>query len=1050
VLLLAACGGSRGRIPIALKPSTELAVISRAEITSASTDRLTLTFDAAVNVENDEFSGIPDVSGFTLAGSANAHSATELLSGNGKMILNLQLDGAASAGETITLSYNGVRLTTTVNGKNVESFSGFPVSNGTSDTIPPTLVSATISAASPAELVLVFSEPLKAMPSVTAGSMLGFGITSIPGGLGLAGAPYVLLNDTLTLSLSQNAAEGQTVSLSYSGATVKDAADNPLGPINDVEVFAIENQVPNTWTVQFDWNSAAGEGSDGPMTPSRGTPITLPTAGTGNTRAKAGYTHAGWTDDNGATTKAKGTSYTPDRDITLTAVWTPVTYNIYYWNIMANNAANPPTYNIATPEITFASPPGVGSMIFDGWYSESSLTNPVTAIPLGSTGDRHFYAKWMTVTYTASYDGNGQTSADTTVPASQTVNAGTVIALPMAVTMLKTDKILTGWTEGSTGGTLYGAGAAYPVTGDVTFYAKWIDIGIITVQPQGRDYGLSEPATALSVTASGASLTYAWYKDGAPGSVLGTGSTYTPPVSAAGSTADYYVVVTNTVGSATATETSAAATVRYRTLKERVADNAGKTAAITLYQDESFAAVAAANITGANTRITLVGGDSVGDGTGFAERTVTLNGTGYMFYISGGASLSMGDNVTLQGAAGNNTTALVGVEGSSLAMSGTSKIIGNTSSGTTGGGVSVRSVTSGMTTVAGSFTMSGGTISGNSVNPTGSYGYGGGVYVGDTSSFTMSGGTISGNSAATTAATGNISWSGGGVYFSSSGKFEMSGTAAIKDNTTSSLGTGNSSGGGVYSSGIFTMSGGAVISGNIAGGTGSGTKSGGGGVFFSGNSFTMSDSGGAIPDIYKNTASVGGGVRIQGGNFIMNSSRIGGASDTDSANGNIATVDGGGVYVGNGSFTMLGSSTIRCNTAGGSGGGVSFNSIAGNFTMAGNVSSRISYNTATGGNGGGVNFASSGYTLVMTAGYVLGNKAAAGKGGGVYVSAGSFVKTGGIIYGVGSTDTNKNVATTAGTSKGDAVYSTTISKYRDTQLLAADNISTADTSTNWN
>ena len=59
-----------------------------------------------------------------------------------------------------------------------------------------------------------------------------------------------------------------------------------------------------------------------------------------------------------------------------------------------------------------------------------------------------------------------------------------------------------------------------------------------------------------------------------------------------------------------------------------------------------------------------------------------------------------------------------------------------------GGGVSVY----------GTFTMNGGTIAGNTTDL--SYGYGGGVYMGDGSTFTMTDGTISGNVAA----------SGGGVY----------------------------------------------------------------------------------------------------------------------------------------------------------------------------------------------------------------------------------------------------------------------------------------------
>ncbi|MDR0706991.1 MAG: hypothetical protein LBF60_03815, partial [Treponema sp.] len=73
----------------------------------------------------------------------------------------------------------------------------------------------------------------------------------------------------------------------------------------------------------------------------------------------------------------------------------------------------------------------------------------------------------------------------------------------------------------------------------------------------------------------------------------------------------------------------------------------------------------------------------------------------------------------------------------------------------------------------GSFTMSGGTISGN----TESIG-GGGVYV-FSGSFTMSGGTISGDTA---------SAFGGGVYVSSSGRFVKRGGGTIDATNTAGKG----------------------------------------------------------------------------------------------------------------------------------------------------------------------------------------------------------------------------------------------------------------------
>jgi hypothetical protein len=71
--------------------------------------------------------------------------------------------------------------------------------------------------------------------------------------------------------------------------------------------------------------------------------------------------------------------------------------------------------------------------------------------------------------------------------------------------------------------------------------------------------------------------------------------------------------------------------------------------------------------------------------------------------------------------------------------------------------------------VAGTFTMSGGKISGNTVSSTSSATYGGGVYIKQDASFTMNGGELSGNSASTSSSS-NKSY-GGGVGAASTGLF---------------------------------------------------------------------------------------------------------------------------------------------------------------------------------------------------------------------------------------------------------------------------------------
>jgi TolB-like protein len=318
---------------------------------------------------------------------------------------------------------------------------------------------------------------------------------------------------------------------------------------------------------------------------------------------------------------------------------------------------------------------------------------------------------------------------------------------------------------------------------------------------------------------------------------------------------------------------------------------------ITLKNNETIAPQSL-SYSGKNVSVTLDGGS--------AERTVRLSSDGSLFIVGNKVILTLGNNVSLQGR-NSNTNSLVQVnrEGT-LVMESGAKIRGNskTSESSYGGGMYVY----------GTFMMSGGAISGNSVSKSG-----GGVFVASSGTFTMSGGTISDNYADT----GN----GGGVYVDYSGTFTLSG-GTISGNSASR------SGGGVYVNGMFTMNNGTISDNHIFGGGGNG-----GGVFVSG-AFTMND--GTISGNGVNGE--GGGVDVGlGGMFTMSGGEI---------SGNPATYySGGGVCVIGGTFTMR-DGTISGNTATGDGGGGVY-VFSGTFTMSGG---EISGNSATGDDvdGGGV------------------------------------------------------------------------------------------------
>ena len=224
------------------------------------------------------------------------------------------------------------------------------------------------------------------------------------------------------------------------------------------------------------------------------------------------------------------------------------------------------------------------------------------------------------------------------------------------------------------------------------------------------------------------------------------------------------------------------------------------------------------------------------DATLKVSNTVTLDLNGHTIDAAGhfgvievcaGGDLTLTNSVEGAGAitGGGNAYEGAGVEvraGGVFTMTG-GTISGNSS--TYASGVDVN----------GTFTMTGGTISNNTTTEAG-----GGVYVYD-GTFTMSGGSITGNTAsrdvgnAPAAATRD----GGGVYIYGDGTFTMTG-GTISGNMA------DSGGGGVYVCwGYFTMTGG-TITGNAAGDEG-------GGVYMYDGTFTVSGS----PVVSDNTNSVG-------------------------------------------------------------------------------------------------------------------------------------------------------------------------------------------------
>lgn len=231
------------------------------------------------------------------------------------------------------------------------------------------------------------------------------------------------------------------------------------------------------------------------------------------------------------------------------------------------------------------------------------------------------------------------------------------------------------------------------------------------------------------------------------------------------------------------------------------------------------------------------------------------------------------------------------------------------SSGAKGKGVRV----GGSDPAAATFSMYGGTISGNYADDPRSGAGGAGVEI-QNGTFKMYGGTISDNHEENT----ESYYGGGGVCAHTSGTFTMYGGTISNNHSEADAG-----GVTVWGGGAMNIDGGTIRD-NTADGSG-------GGICTNSNEFKIS--GNSV--IENNTAVMGGGVFYHG--YSSSNMTI---SESARISGNTATGNGGGIYFKNeGTLTMNGGS-ISGNTTTGDGGGVYFGGdtfrISGNLDISGN------------------------------------------------------------------------------------------------------------------
>ena len=251
--------------------------------------------------------------------------------------------------------------------------------------------------------------------------------------------------------------------------------------------------------VTLDFNSQNGSVVDS-QTTLEGNLATQPSNPT-----RIGYTFAGWFKESGCINQWNFGIDTVDIDTTLFAKWTTTDYNIIYNLNEGTNGSNPATYTIETSTITLQNATKDG-YTFGGWYSDVGLSNQVTTIALGSTGDKTLYSKWSANTCTVTFDKQSGTGG------SDNVNATYGLAMPSAIAPTKNGYTFIGYWDATSDGVQYynnfmGSVQIWDKTSNDTLYARWTaNTYTVTLDKQsgsgGSDYvtatyGLDMPSATV-------------------------------------------------------------------------------------------------------------------------------------------------------------------------------------------------------------------------------------------------------------------------------------------------------------------------------------------------------------------------------------------------------------------------------------------------------------------------------------------------------------------------------------------------------------------------
>ncbi len=198
-----------------------------------------------------------------------------------------------------------------------------------------------------------------------------------------------------------------------------------------------------------------------------GTGAVLPTNVT-----KVGYTFAGWYENSSCTgTPTTEISETDVDNKSFWAKWTENTYSVTLnangGDINNNSKVENYTYSVGASLPTNVTKTGY---VFAGWFNnEECEGSPISLITTVDYGDKEYWAKWEIVTYDITFNINGGTILDETIP--ESYQLGQEITLPENVE--RVGYTFGGWFNNSNFTNERMFKIENNEVGDKVYYAKW-------------------------------------------------------------------------------------------------------------------------------------------------------------------------------------------------------------------------------------------------------------------------------------------------------------------------------------------------------------------------------------------------------------------------------------------------------------------------------------------------------------------------------------------------------------------------------------------------